>query len=153
MGFAQRLRRHRLLLIVAALLLVGLVVAIDDPLRDFTMNYAEIAEGADDETLRPLIVDRPADATIVVVEQAARRIRNWAFVGHAASGDTTLILFVRTSRVWRFKDDVTLRVREIDEGRSIVTGESRSRVGFGDLGQNPRNLRRILAELRTVLGE
>ena len=64
--------------------------------------------------------------------------------------DSTMVVFERTGRVWRLKDDIILRVE--DQGdRCRLGGESRSRISYGDLGQNPRNLRRILAELRIVL--
>ena len=75
---------------------------------------------------------------------------NIEIVGEASDGDSTLVMFVRTSRLFRFKDDITMRIE--DQGRErVVTGESRSRVGKGDLGQNPRNLRRLMTELRAVL--
>ena len=48
------------------------------------------------------------------------------------------------------EDDITISVE--DRGnRCILTGESRSRHGYGDLGQNPRNLRRIIDEIRIVV--
>ena len=59
-------------------------------------------------------------------------------------------MFERTGRLWQVKDDIVLRLEERGAGCRL-TGESRSRIEFGDLGQNPRNLRRILAELAVVL--
>ena len=50
----------------------------------------------------------------------------------------------------RLKDDIIIRIEDRGE-RCRVTGESRSRTSFGDLGQNPRNLRRIVTELFVVL--
>ena len=145
------IRRYRIPLTIVAAVLLYLVVAIDHPLRDFTTNHAEIAEDSTDQRLRPRVYDLTIPEVVEAIEQAALRISNWEYVGDAGVGDVTQILFVRTSRVWRFKDDVTLKL-ETRDGRTVVTGESRSRVGVGDLGQNPRNLHRILSELDTVLG-
>jgi uncharacterized protein (DUF1499 family) len=44
--------------------------------------------------------------------------------------------------LWRFVDDIHLRFEPHGSGSRIV-GESRSRIGKGDLGQNARNLRAL----------
>jgi uncharacterized protein (DUF1499 family) len=48
----------------------------------------------------------------------------------------------------RFKDDiwVTLAPGET-EGTTIVQVRSQSRLGRGDLGQNPRNIKELLSRL------
>jgi hypothetical protein len=48
---------------------------------------------------------------------------------------------------FRFKDDVVIRIREVDGG-AIVDARSLSRVGGGDVGTNARRLRSFLAEMR-----
>jgi hypothetical protein len=146
----ERIRRHRRGLAIAVGAIALLVWSIDDPLRDFTENHAAIAEGARDPRLRPREFDLPVPQLAGAIEQAARRIRGWEYVGDAESGSATVLLFVHTTRVWGFVDDVTLRLEDVD-GRTVVTGESRSRSELGDLGRNPRNLRRILSELELVL--
>ncbi len=137
-------------LVVAFIALLFLFVAIDDPLRDFTSNHAEISEEAKDPALRPLVVDLPPESVVEAIGRATKRVRSFRLVGEVGDAGGTSVMLERTSRIWKFVDDVTLRVEERD-GRTVVTGESRSRVGKADLGQNPRNLRRILAELRIVL--
>ncbi len=53
---------------------------------------------------------------------------------------------VATTRLFRFKDDVTVTVtREND--RTVVNIRSRSRVGKSDLGENARRIRAFQAEL------
>lgn len=126
------------------------VLYIDDWGRDFTSNHAEISDLSLDETLRPLTSQRSAEDLVLAVKWAARRIRNWEYIGDAEDGKATMIIFVRTHRLLRFKDDITIRVEDRGTER-VITGESRSRLGLGDLGRNPRNLRRILDELRSIL--
>ncbi len=143
-------RRRWVLPSIVAVGLVGLGVTIDDWSRDFTTNYAVLTETSADPDLRPVVFERPADEVVGAIQEAADRIKNWEFIGAAQMDNSTMVVFERTSRVWRFKDDIVLRVE--DQGdRCRLGGESRSRIGYGDLGQNPRNLRRILAELRIVL--
>ena len=56
---------------------------------------------------------------------------------------------VFTTRLMRYRDDVTMRIQNLDGGQGVlVTAESRSRVGRADFGQNPRNLKEILGPLR-----
>lgn len=57
---------------------------------------------------------------------------------------------VRRTRLLRFEDDVTVRVRTRDRG-SEAHFESRSRMGRGNLGQNPRNLEELLAAVNREL--
>jgi hypothetical protein len=136
--------------VVLALLVFFFFFYVDDWSRDFMNNYAVISEFSADPELRPLISDRTSAELVEALTGGARRIRNWEYAGEASDGDSTLVMFVRTSRLFRFKDDITMRIE--DQGRErVVTGESRSRVGKGDLGQNPRNLRRLMTELRAVL--
>ena len=145
-------RRRWILPSIGAAGLLALIVTIDDWSRDFTTNYVVMTETSEDLGLRPVVFLRPADEVVDAIQEAADRIKNWEFIGAARMDSSTMVVFERTSRVWRFKDDIILRVEDLGE-RCRLGGESRSRIGYGDLGQNPRNLRRILAELRIVLDE
>jgi len=149
----DRARNRRLVVpaAVAAALLLFLFLYIDDWGRDFTSNEAFLAEDAGDPALRPLSSGRSSAELLEAVRAAAGRIRNWEYVGDAESGNTVTVLFERTNRLSRLKADVAIRIEDLGDRRR-VTGESRSRTGFiGDLGANPRALRRFLAELRDVL--
>jgi hypothetical protein len=152
MSNKRRKKRNRYIapLAITAFLLLFLFGYIDDWSRDFTDNEASISAEAEDAGLRPLFDARPTAEMMEAVKRAAGRIRTWEYIGHAREGDTTLVLFVRTSRIWRFKDDIIILIDDLGDRRQ-VSGQSASRIGVGDLGQNPRNLRRLLAELRDVL--
>lgn len=52
-----------------------------------------------------------------------------------------------TSRFFRFKDDVVIRVRPAPGGGSVVDMRSISRVGGSDVGMNAKRVRAFLAEL------
>ena len=54
---------------------------------------------------------------------------------------------VATTRLWQFKDDITLRVYAAPEGRSILYVKSESRIGKGDLGANLRRVINLTEEI------
>ena len=143
-------RRLLLPLGVLAGVLVLLAGVVDDWSRDFTSHEAFIADGASDPSLRPLTSRRSLADLVEAVRRAAGRIRNLEYVGVASDETGARILFLRTHRILRLKSDVVIEVKDLG-GRRIVRGEARSRLAIGDLGSNPRTLRRILAELRDVL--
>jgi hypothetical protein len=147
----NRFADRRFKLILAGLAAVAfLLLYIDDWSRDFTTNEATLTSTDLDPRLRRMIEARSAEELVAGAKMAARRIGNWSYVGEADYGDRTELQFVRTARLLRFKDDVAIRIVE-EDGLRMIVGESRSRVGFADLGVNPRNLRRFFTELHNVL--
>jgi uncharacterized protein (DUF1499 family) len=144
-----RKRRRSIPVLIGMVVLLCFVAFIDDWKRDFTSSHAEISDGQADPRLKPLILERSTLDSIRLIKRAAGRIHDWEYVGEAQHGNNVQIIFVRTGRLWQSKDDITLRVEDRGD-RCILTGESRSRHGYGDLGQNPRNLRRIVDEIRIV---
>jgi hypothetical protein len=141
--------RWKSLWIVGGALLL-LAATIDDWRRDFTTNHAEISFKSDDKRLRPFVSELPRDRVVEAVKWSARRVGGMRFEGVSADGADTFIRFVREGRVLPFTDDVRMRVRDRGDDR-VVTGEARSRSEFGDLGRNPRTLRRLLDELADVI--
>lgn len=138
---------------IAILLLLLVVVApplliIDDWSRDLTTNHAATSEGADDEALRPIHSTRSPSETAQLVERAAAELSRWELVEETSGKDGVVTLaLVRTTPLLRFRDDITVTISPEGNG-SIITAESQSRVGRGDLGQNPRNLKELLGAVR-----
>jgi uncharacterized protein (DUF1499 family) len=52
----------------------------------------------------------------------------------------------------KYRDDIRVQIEPAAEGTRL-SAESRSRVGKGDLGQNPRNLRELLDKVRPAAGD
>ena len=98
----------------------------------------------------PDLKDRDYGASEEAVAKAAREalssLPRWSYVGSASGPGGTRIQAVHTTRVFRFKDDVTITLRPAG-GRTRVSVRSRSRMGKWDFGQNARNIRELLAEL------
>jgi uncharacterized protein (DUF1499 family) len=79
-------------------------------------------------------------------QKAVERMPRWTFVGAGQGPGGAEVKAVHKTLVFRFSDDVTVRVRNMG-GRAAVSVRSRSRVGKWDFGQNARNIRELLAEL------
>jgi uncharacterized protein (DUF1499 family) len=85
----------------------------------------------------------PAQA-LALCEQTARAL-GWEVVAVDAAAGT--LLARQTSRVFRFVDDVLVRVRPADGGGARVDLRSKSRDGRGDMGVNAARIRAFAEKL------
>jgi hypothetical protein len=95
--------------------------------------------------LRTVRLSTPPAETVRRVAALARD-RGWelALVDEAAGR----VEATETSRFFRFKDDVVVRVRPAPGGGSLVDMRSISRVGASDVGMNAKRVRAFLSDLR-----
>ena len=157
-----------LVIIITAIIILRVVTLIDNHGRDWTTNFAAWSDDEKDPEAQPLTLpNRPPEL--------AQRIARWAGqqpawkvldFGAAAQVATTQsgqvdadaesterimrLHLTRTTRLLRFVDDIHVTLESVGkegEPKTIVRAESKSRVGKGDLGQNPRNLRELRAAL------
>ncbi len=135
------------LLSVLVLAAVILVVTVDDWSRDLTQNTAETDAEAADSRLHPLVVELESAASAETVEHVAAGLAHWVAGDREELDDSIVLRFVRTTPLMRFKDDITVTIIPLGDGRCRIEAESRSRVGRGDLGQNPRNVDELLSAL------
>ncbi len=141
--------------VITALLLVPLLVlvtTVDDWSRDLTTNTAQTSDDAIDPQLRPLQLP----ATFDQIDQAARAIAaanaDWEYVEADRADRGGIIHLVHVTGLMKFRDDVTLTVGNSVAGESIVRMQSGSRIGRGDLGQNPRNIKELRSKLQQRFG-
>jgi Protein of unknown function (DUF1499) len=95
--------------------------------------------------IRSVRINQPVTA---VIEKAARLAddRGWDVVSNLPSAGH--MEATATTSLFRFKDDIVLRVRPSSDGSSsIVDMRSVSRVGQSDLGVNAKRVRSLLADL------
>jgi uncharacterized protein (DUF1499 family) len=144
--------------VIAVLLILGLIwlfVTVDDWSRDLTTNYAATSATAKNPSLHPIITTKPPTELADKVVVAATQLRGWELAAREENGTEITLRLVRTTRLMRFKDDITVRIRPIkgndDAPHYEVSAESQSRVGKGDFGQNPRNLAELMDTLRGLL--
>lgn len=158
----QGRRRMTIAIVVLALLspLLVMAVYVEDWSRDLTTNRATTDPGAADQRLHPVA----GFADVEAVETSLARFlgKNAAWSSGEASdlpadsplreqlpGEATRVWnLVRTTGIMRYRDDVWLVAQPMEDGSLTLHAESRSRVGKGDLGQNPRNLRALMQALQ-----
>ena len=142
--------------IIAGVILTLIVIVclqVDDWSRDLTTNFAETSDDASDVDLRPIESQLPPDELADQVVKRMRGLDRWT-VGSPEKQDdgSYLIELVHKTLVFQFKDDVKVTIIPTNDG-SKMTATSQSRVGKGDLGQNPRNLKELISRVRSGLSE
>ncbi len=122
---------------------------IDDWSRDLTTNTAWTDDAS--QTLKPLRVAKPPEPVKADLLRVVESMSNWrvADSDDSVKGDAALqVHLVRTTTIMRFKDDIWVTLLPGDsDGSTVVQVRSQSRLGRGDLGQNPRNIRELLGRL------
>lgn len=84
------------------------------------------------------------------LQDALARLPRWSITGSGHGPGGTVVHAVHETRVFRFKDEVTVRIRR-EGGQTRISVRSRSRIGTWDFGQNARNIRELLAALDAEL--
>ena len=143
----------------AAIFVAYILIGIDDWGRDWVEHEATLRFVPHERRVGNLLLAPPGHPGHVsmsewsdAVQWAGNRIKNLDFSGEVSDQDTVILKFVRTHRLLRIKDDVTVRITRDGTGQAIET-HSAARLGIGDLGRNPRNIQRLYAELEDVLAE
>ncbi|MCM2373046.1 DUF1499 domain-containing protein [Aporhodopirellula aestuarii] len=135
---------------------------IDDWGRDWTTNHARLSATQTDPMLQPIEIDADVKDVETVIQNWVDLQPAWAIVSETETGQGPLsqqpsigasssmrrLHLTRTTPVFRFVDDIQIELTPIESGpsggpRTRVDAGSRSRVGKGDLGQNPRNLKEL----------
>jgi uncharacterized protein DUF1499 len=132
-------------------ILIVLLLQVENWRRDLTTNFAATDEKSADEWLRPL---RAPLAPAALADRAIGAMQpraNWKLESRTDESNRIDLHFIRTTPVMRFKDDIRVHIEPDSAGGSVLNAQSRSRVGKGDLGQNPRNLRELLASVRHAI--
>jgi uncharacterized protein (DUF1499 family) len=80
------------------------------------------------------------------VRKVMDELPHWEVTGEAKGPAGIDLQGVHASAFGLAKEDVTVKVRR-EKGRTFVNVHSKSRLGFGDFGQNARNVRELLYAL------
>lgn len=96
-------------------------------------------------TIRSVRIDMRVGDVIAKAERLAKD-RGWEIASSVA--EQGRLEATETSSIFRFKDDVVLRVRPTENGAgSIIDMRSVSRVGVSDLGANAKRVESFLSDL------
>ena len=130
-------------LLVLALVAAGAAVALT---RWPRINDVETGRTPEYPDLQVREYSQSEQAVLKAAQKAVESIPRFTFVaaGHGPGGAE--IQAVAATRVFKFKDDLTIRIRR-QGGRTRVGVRSHSRKGKWDFGQNARNIREFQAAL------
>jgi uncharacterized protein (DUF1499 family) len=114
-------------------------------LRWFTRNWADTDEPGD-PSLVPVDLPLPLPEALAHVEKTLRALP--LFQVESVDAPRGRLQATRRTRLWRFIDDVTVRLEPV-AGGTRVHARSKARQGIFDLGQNHRNLLVFFRALRS----
>lgn len=114
-------------------------------IRAFTRNRAFTDPKADDPRLRGRSYGVPFARVWDAALEVARRTRGWTIVSSDPRAGE--IVAEAQTPVWKFTDDVWVRLSLDEDGQTRVDMASASRKGGGDLGTNARRIARFLRTL------
>ena len=135
-------------LAIVATAAVLMWLRVDDWSRDFSTNVATTSESTD---LKPLRLAITVDEAAGRLKERVAGLSHWVWVDQSRTAESIVVVnLVRQTTLFRFKDDVQVSISP-DTGAAsgvVLNAVSRSRVGQGDLGQNPRNIKELFAAMR-----
>ena len=131
---------------ITAVIVLSVFSRIDNWKRDLTTNTARLSAEAVDEQLQPpLVGGAPTEVAARIVSWVDQQGR-WKLVSQQQIEQGVEMKLTRTTSIMRFTDDIDVVLRP--EGDSTrVQAQSQSRIGKGDLGQKPRNLKELVGHL------
>ena len=136
-----------LALIFVSLLIAGIIanrLPLNDPpglgTRISTYLSTNVAETST-ESLFPELKQRRYEAPPSLLFDVARRaVQGLKWEVTTMDESKNEIHAVITTKLWRFKDDVTIQIQPAQSSGSWLWVRSSSRVGKGDLGANTRHV-------------
>jgi len=131
---------------IVAIAIVAVCLRIDNWSRDLTTHYAKLADDHPDPKLRPPRLSESAEVVAQRIEAWTGKQSKWKVVERKTTDHGIHLHLTRTTPLFRFVDDVHVALIRAGDG-CRMEAESQSRVGKGDLGQNPRNLKELNAAL------
>ena len=133
--------------LVFQLPLIAAAWRLDNWQRDLISNQAGLSELASDPLLRPIEFNGPPADLAAIVERSVANLGQWDFVENSNEGDAILLQLTHKTSTFGFVDDIHVTITPTEQG-SLMTARSKSRIGFADLGQNPRNLKELVKEVQ-----
>jgi len=112
-----------------------------------TRNWADTDEGKD-PTLTPVDMSMSLAEAVRRIETVIGSLPRWQVESVDVSAG--IVKATRRTRLFRFIDDITIRLELVSPSTTRVHARSQSRVGKGDLGQNRRNLLELLTKVRSL---
>lgn len=128
----------------------AMAVTVDDWSRDLSTNVAETDPKSPDPLLQPLKRPGTLDCAKQVLEKEIGQIPRWTLGSIDGSGEEVILHATRKTPLWGFVDDIRVTIAQVEPEQIQISVYSKSRLGKGDLGQNPRNIKELTSRLQEV---
>lgn len=113
------------------------------PEYDPAQGEKQLAFGGYDD-IEPAYFDAAPET---VFAKALKTVNDFGWLVIRADQEAGIIEAAETSTWFGFTDDVVIRVRQTEDGRTRLDMRSKSRIGQSDVGQNARRIRRFMAAM------
>lgn len=110
-----------------------------------TQNHAETRPDHPDHSLRTRSYAKSTNMLFQKVLEVIKQLSQWETL--QSDPERSVIQATRTTRLFRFVDDIQIQITEKSAQEVEINLRSASRVGKGDFGQNARNIRLLLKKL------
>ena len=140
-------------------LLVGGIISNRLPLTDppglgkrlSTYLSTHVAETSADSEFPELQLRHYHTPPELLFDIARRAVNSLRWESAVLDPEKKEIQAVVTTKIWRFKDDVTIQIQPASQGGSFLYVRSVSRVGRGDLGANTRHVMDLHIAVESIL--
>jgi uncharacterized protein (DUF1499 family) len=95
--------------------------------------------------IQPAYFDAPPEA---IFDRALKIVQDEGWLVIRADKEAGIIEAAETSQWFGFTDDVVVRIRATEEGRTRLDMRSKSRIGRSDVGMNAERIRRFMAKMQ-----
>jgi len=147
-----------LLLVFISLLAAGLIAnrlpwteppgVLTRLLTYLNTNVAETQPDSPFAELRPHRYEAPPELLFDVARRAAQSL-DWEITALDAAKKEIRALV--TTKVWGFKDDVTIQIQPAQPSGQVLWMRAASRVGKGDLGANTRHILDLVQAVNAIM--
>lgn len=137
---------YALLALLGAFIIMGIVSAMIWPV----INKVETGLTPEYPDILPMYYSTSPDRVLDEIEASFKGLDEWKYVD--TDKENRSVRGTHTTRIFRFVDDIEVRVSANTEFVAKVDIRSSSRIGKGDFGQNARNIRLFFEELNRRLG-
>lgn len=110
-------------------------------------NVAETSENSPFPELQLRRYEAPEGLLFDIARRAVQSLK-WEIT--SLDAEKKEIQAVVTTKMWKFKDDVTVQVRPAQPSGSVLWIHSASRVGKGDLGANTRHVMDLIDAVNNI---
>ena len=114
------------------------------------INLVETGRTPEYPELQDRTYSNSPQRVLEAVKDALEDRPGWRVSGSGQGPGGVAVSAIHETRLLRFKDDVTVKIRR-EEGQTVVSVRSQSRVGEWDFGQNARNVQELLQALDAEL--